>query len=103
MQALTRPIHLTAFALAFTFSSFCHAAGIDRGTMLSNSCAACHGTDGMSPGEIPSIQGKSAEFISIALIEFRDGKRPATVMDRHAKGYTDEEIELIARHFAGLK
>jgi len=74
---------------------------ITRGAMLSNSCAACHGTDGKSPGAIPSINGKSSQFISRALHEFRDGTRPATVMGRHASGYTDEEIQLIAEHFSG--
>ena len=73
---------------------------ITRGVMLSSSCAACHGTDGISPGAIPSINGKSAEFISQALHDFREGKRPATVMGRHAGGYTDEEIELITDYFS---
>lgn len=77
------------------------AAEINRGVMLSNSCAACHGTDGKSPGAIPSINGKSTQFISQALHDFRDGKRPATVMGRHASGYSDEEIALIAEYFSG--
>jgi len=68
--------------------------------MLSNSCAACHGTDGRSPGAIPSINGKSSEFLSQALHDFREGKRPATVMGRHATGYTDEEIIFIADYFS---
>lgn len=76
------------------------AIQLDRGTMLSNSCAACHGTDGNSPGSIPSIGGKSAEFIETALLEFKAGKRTATVMNRHASGYTEEEIRLIAAFFA---
>jgi len=76
------------------------SAEITRGMMLSNSCAACHGTDGISPGAIPSINGKSADFISQALHDFREGKRPATVMGRHAGGYTDEEIELITDYFS---
>ena len=32
--------------------------------------------------------------------DFRSGNRPSTVMGRHAKGYTDEEISLIAEYFA---
>jgi len=76
------------------------ASEITRGVMLSNSCAACHGTDGKSPGAIPSINGKSAQFISQALRDFRDGKRHATVMGRHASGYTVEEIQLIAEYFS---
>lgn len=79
------------------------AAEISQGAMLSNSCSACHGTDGKSPGAIPSIYGKSGQFIHKALTEFRAGTRPSTVMERHAKGYTDEEIQLIADYFAGLK
>jgi sulfide dehydrogenase cytochrome subunit len=87
--------------LALSLNS--QAAEVSQGAMLSNSCAACHGTDGKSPGAIPSIHGKSAEFISQALKDFRSGKRESTVMGRHATGYSDEEIKLIADYFAGLK
>jgi len=76
------------------------ATEITRGVMLSNSCAACHGTDGKSPGAIPRINGKSSQYLSQALHEFREGKRPATVMGRHASGYTDDEIQLIADYFS---
>ncbi len=78
------------------------AVEITRAVMLSNSCAACHGTNGKSPGAIPAINGKSSQFISQSLYEFREGKRPATVMGRHASGYTDEEIQLIANYFSSL-
>ncbi len=71
--------------------------------MLSNSCAACHGTDGKSPGAIPSINGKSERFLSTALKEFRAGTRESTVMGRHAKGYSDEEIKMIAEYFSQQK
>jgi len=87
----------------FLGSSVAYTIELTEGAMLSNSCAACHGTDGNSPGAIPSIKGKSASFITQALKEFRDDKRPSTVMGRHAKGYSDEEIQLIANHFAKLK
>ena len=89
--------------LLLVTTGLCQAVEINRGMMLSHSCAGCHGTDGKSPGAIPSIEGKSAEFISRSLMEFRDGKRSSTVMGRHAKGYSDEEIKLIAKHFAGVK
>ena len=89
----------------FLICSIAHASEvlateITRGVMLSNSCAACHGTDGKSPGAIPRINGKSSQYIAQTLHEFREGKRPATVMGRHATGYTDEEIQLIADYFS---
>jgi len=79
------------------------AVEITQGMMLSNSCSACHGTDGKSPGAIPSINGKSAKFISQALISYRDSTRPSTVMGRHAKGYSNSEIKMIAEYFSRLK
>jgi sulfide dehydrogenase cytochrome subunit len=80
-----------------------HAGELTRGAMLSASCEGCHGTNGHSPGSIPDISGKSAEFIRISMEEFRSGVRASTVMARHAKGYTDDEILLIAEYFANRK
>ena len=86
------------------FLSFvANAEPVSKGAMLSITCAGCHGTDGRSNGAIPSIAGKSADYISQAMMDFRDDKRPSTVMMRHAKGYNDEEIKLIADYFASKK
>lgn len=63
-------------------------------------CAACHGTGGQSQGGIPAI-GRDAEAVLRALLEFRNGQRPAaTVMHQHAKGYTEDELRRIAAVFA---
>ena len=35
--------------------------------------------------------------------EFKAGKRQATVMHQHAKGYTDQEIEVLAEYFSRQK
>ena len=70
-----------------------------RGQILALSCSSCHGTDGKSAGIIPSINGFSAEYIETALKGFKTGARPSTVMARHAKGYTDDELKLIAEYF----
>ena len=92
---------LTVFLFcSVTYANKVLALDISRGMMLSNSCAACHGTDGKSPGAIPSIYRKSVKFIVQALNDFQDGKRPATVMGWHASGYSDEEIRLIANYFS---
>ncbi|MCK6403239.1 MAG: c-type cytochrome [Sphaerotilus natans subsp. sulfidivorans] len=66
------------------------------------SCAACHGTDGHTLGaEVPRLAGRDPEQIYRALIEFKNGQRPAaTVMHQHAKGYADEELRRIAQTFS---
>ncbi|MBD3620176.1 MAG: c-type cytochrome [Chromatiales bacterium] len=79
------------------------SAEISRGQILASTCFACHGTDGKSPGAIPPINGYPAEVIERQLKGFRDGSRAATVMNRHAKGYTDEEIRLLAEYLGTLK
>jgi sulfide dehydrogenase cytochrome subunit len=59
-------------------------------------CFACHGPDGHSEGGMPTLAGRSAEFIYQALIDFKSGRRVATIMDRHAKGYSNEQLRRIA-------
>lgn len=66
------------------------------------SCSGCHGAP--HPEAImPPITGRPAAEIVAAMTEFRDGKRPATVMDRIAKGFTDEETRAIAAWLAVIK
>ena len=65
--------------------------------MISN-CFSCHGTDGRSPGAIPSLTGMNSQQALLVLKEFKSGARPATVMARHAKGYTDAELEAMANY-----
>ena len=43
------------------------------------------------------------EQMSVTLKAFRDGQRPATIMNQLAKGYSDAEIEAIATYFASQK
>ena len=74
-----------------------------KGRSLAANCTGCHGTNGVSSGGIPTIAGTEKDRIVTLMKEFRDGKRPATVMHQHAKGYTDEQIEAIAAWFAARK
>lgn len=59
------------------------------------SCSGCHAPAGVG-GAVPAIVGRPAEEIVAIMAAFRDGTRPATVMDRIAKGFSDEEIRAIA-------
>ena len=88
---------------AMTISAAASAAGPDA-AMLSNACAGCHGTHGGSAGlTMPSLAGQSKTAIVEAMKKFRSGDRPATVMGRLAKGYTDEQIDLIGDFFSKQK
>ena len=68
---------------------------------LAAACAICHGTDGRSASkDVISLAGLPKDFIVRQMKDFKDGKRPATIMHQLAKGYTDPQIELIAGYLA---
>ena len=49
---------------------------------------------------MPSLAGQQKTYIVDQMKAFRDGKRPATIMHQLAKGYTDQQIELVADFFS---
>jgi cytochrome c553 len=67
---------------------------------LAANCANCHGTAGRSPGAMPSLAGVPRSYLVQQMKDFRDGRRPATLMHQLAKGYTDEQFELLGEYFA---
>lgn len=71
-------------------------------TVLAASCANCHGTDGRSPGSIPSIAGRPEAILKGQLLAFKSDAPPAgtTVMNRLSKGLTDDQISALALHFS---
>ncbi|HET7773890.1 MAG TPA: c-type cytochrome [Burkholderiaceae bacterium] len=70
---------------------------------LAANCANCHGTKGKAVGGMPNLAGQNRDYIITQMRAFRDGQRPATIMHQLAKGYTDEQIALIADHFSKIK
>ena len=59
------------------------------------SCSGCHAMSrAVTP--VPRIYGRPADTIVTLVATFRVGTRPATVMDRIAKGFTDDEMRAIA-------
>jgi sulfide dehydrogenase cytochrome subunit len=73
------------------------------GRTIGVACSACHGPRGISEGAIPSIHDLPAKQIESALRAYRAEKRTGTIMNRIAKGYTDNQIAAIAQYFANLK
>ena len=67
---------------------------------LAAQCANCHGTNGKSVSEVASLAGQPKNVIVQKMKDFRDGKLPATVMHQLAKGYTDEQVALMANFFS---
>jgi cytochrome c553 len=73
--------------------------------VLASSCANCHGTDGRSPGAIPSIAGRPETVLRGQLKAFKADTAPAgtTIMPRLVKGYGDEQLDALATYFSKME
>ena len=101
-----RSIPIIIAALSATLSAAPTAGqGSDPnlGRNLAATCANCHGTNGVSVGGVESLAGKPKDELVRKMREFKQGTKPATVMTQLAKGYTDEQIEVVAGWFAAQK
>lgn len=88
-------------AQAAEYGSGSPVADSNHARSLAATCFTCHGTDGRSVNGVPpSLAGQNRDYLLSQMREFRDGKRPATIMHQQAKGYTDAQLVLIAGYFA---
>jgi cytochrome c553 len=66
-------------------------------------CANCHGTDGLAQPGMESLAGVNKDDIVKKMLDFKAGRKPATIMHQLAKGYSDDQIQAIAAYFAAQK
>ncbi|MCK1514750.1 cytochrome C [Bradyrhizobium sp. 190] len=67
------------------------------------SCSGCHAAGATVTSSISRLYGRDAGEITTAMAGFRDGSLPATVMNRIAKGFSDDELRAIATWLAAQK
>ena len=68
-----------------------------------SSCSGCHPTSKTIDTPVPPLAGRNPGDIAAAVLAFRSGQRPASVMDRIAKGFSDDEIKAIAAWYGAQK
>ena len=98
-----RPPLAALAALAALASPWAQAQDANLARNLAATCANCHGTNGNARGEMKPLAGVSAEKIIAAVADYKNGNQPATIMHQISKGYTDEQVKLIAAFFAAQK
>jgi len=82
------------------------AAGGSQGKAFetATACTACHGQNGISVNALwPTLAGQHESYLERALRQYRDGSRGDVVMSAQAALIAEEDLELLARYFAGLK
>jgi len=66
-------------------------------------CSGCHPALARVTSPVPRLGGLDRIAIVRAMQDFRSGQRAGTVMDRIAKGFTDEEVQAIAAWYAAQR
>lgn len=93
---------LTIALAALASPSQAHNSTPDAQTIyrlsLAATCANCHGTNGISVAgdSIPAINGLTSAQIQEKLTGYKEGDLPGTIMPQLAKGYTAEQIKVVA-------
>lgn len=98
---------IAIFALVFSILAVngVEAADSHLARNLAATCANCHGTNGRAlPGSgLDALAGVPQAVTLQKLAEFKRGERGGSIMPQIAKGYTDEQLALIAAYFAAQK
>jgi sulfide dehydrogenase cytochrome subunit len=92
----------TAVLLVFLWLPFGIAAAADAPPGAS-SCSGCHPASRSVDTPVKQLVGRNPEEIVAAVKAFRSGEKPATIMDRIAKGFSDDEIKAIADWYGAQK
>jgi len=66
-------------------------------------CSGCHPASARVTSPVLRLAGLDLARIVRAMEVFSSGKRASTVMDRIAKGFTDDEIQAIAAWYASQR
>ena len=97
---LEHPVVLWSVALAVLLPAAAQSQELSAARSLAATCANCHGTNGVSRGEVPSLAGVPSQATIAKMAAYKSGALPATVMHQIAKGFSDEQIRQLALFFA---
>jgi cytochrome subunit of sulfide dehydrogenase len=100
---MTRTQRAAIAALALASAPWAFAQDAHLGRNLAATCANCHGTNGVARGDMKPLAGMPADKLIAMIADYRNGNQPATIMHQISKGYTEEQIRLIAEFFAAQK
>ena len=105
MKKLFLPAALLA-VLTLPMQALAQVPDRNLGRNLAAQCANCHGTNGNAQAGGIALAGRDRKYIVDQMAAFKSGARSgaaATIMHQIAKGYSDEQIALMADYFAAQK
>jgi cytochrome c553 len=76
-------------------------ADTSPGAELAASCFSCHGESGRG-GFAPILAGQQYEALKEKLVKFKSGEINSPMMNPIVSGMKDEELDMLAKYFAGI-
>jgi sulfide dehydrogenase cytochrome subunit len=67
--------------------------------LIAATCQSCHGVEGRAQGVGLQLAGQGAAELEKKLVGYRSGALKGTIMQRHAKGYSEAELKALAQYF----
>jgi len=95
------PLASSALALCVALASASAGAQAPPpGRLLASGCFQCHGTNGVISSGFGTLAGVSAKDMMSKLDDMRRKAPRSSIMTPHARGYTTEQLQSIAKYFA---
>lgn len=94
---------LIAAALCLAVPGHARAAGLADAPPGALSCSGCHATAAKADAAVPRLIGRNPADIVAAMQAFKSGQVPSTVMERIAKGFSEDEVKAIAAWYGAQK
>ncbi|WP_238534334.1 c-type cytochrome [Advenella kashmirensis] len=84
-------------------TSWGQSAKIEPAQFLAGACISCHTLNTTTTSAIPSLVGVPSKSILSDMLDYANDKRAGLLMPQIAKGYTREQMEMIANYFSSLE
>lgn len=105
-KPISRLVVSCALFLQISAAGLCPGTGFAAspdGSRLADGCTSCHGIGGRAKGAIPALAGQDHADLLAKLTAFKAGKGDATIMNRIAHVYSNDELETLADYFSKVK
>ncbi|MGX9720298.1 c-type cytochrome [Stenotrophomonas acidaminiphila] len=83
------------------------AGNAEAGRTLAYTCQGCHGITGYKNAypsyRVPKIGGQSAQYLTQALTEYREGKRKHPTMQAQSMSFSAQDIADLSAYLSTLK
>ena len=96
-------MRITQLAAALVGGGLALSASAQDATLgrnLAATCITCHGKNATGTG---TLDGMAKDQLVQTMKAFKSGARPATLMHQLSKGYSEQQVELIADYFSKQK